>query len=44
MFEDDPQITDLASEQVDDLFAEMIPFMVDVPSLDDSRESIYSAE
>lgn len=25
----------------DDLFAEMEPYMVDVPDVDDSRESIY---
>lgn len=25
----------------DDLFAEMVPFMVDVPEVDDSREAIY---
>lgn len=26
----------------DDIFAEMVPFMVDVPEVDDSREAIYS--
>ena len=28
--------------ETEDLFAEMQPFMVDVPDVDDSRESIYS--
>lgn len=28
--------------QATDLFAEMQPYMVDVPDLDDSRESIYT--
>jgi hypothetical protein len=27
---------------VEDLFAEMRPFMVDVPDIDDSREAIYT--
>ena len=26
----------------EDIFAEMAPFMVDVPTLDDSREAIYT--
>ena len=26
----------------EDIFAEMRPFMVDVPEVDDSREAIYS--
>lgn len=29
-------------EDSDDIFAEMRPFMVDVPEVDDSREAVYS--
>lgn len=41
VFEDEPVITTPAI-QVEDIFAEMIPYMVDVHSADDSREAIYS--
>jgi hypothetical protein len=30
------------TEDVDDIFAEMLPFMVDVGDVDDSREAIYA--
>ena len=30
------------ADETEDIFAEMQPFMVDVPDVDDSRESIYS--
>ena len=34
--------SDSAQRALDDLFAEMTPFMMDVPAVDDSREAIYS--
>jgi hypothetical protein len=30
------------AHDTEDIFVEMLPFMVDVPNLDDSREAIYS--
>jgi hypothetical protein len=30
------------AEGADDIFAEMLPFMVDVADVDDSREAIYA--
>ena len=30
------------AHETEDIFAEMQPFMVDVPDVDDSRETIYS--
>jgi hypothetical protein len=31
-----------ATAEAEDIFAEMRPFMVDVPVIDDSREAIYT--
>ena len=43
VFEDEPAParTDAAPRETEDLFAEMAPFMVDAPSVDDAREAIY---
>jgi hypothetical protein len=37
-----PAIPEAPSPDVNDIFAEMRPFMVDVPDLDDSREAMYT--
>lgn len=37
-----PGGADAATHEPEDIFAEMTPFMVDAPSMDDSREAIYS--
>lgn len=42
VFEAETSPADTVSGETDDLFAEMRPFMVTSPGLDDSRESIYS--
>ena len=31
-----------SGDDSEDIFAEMLPFMVDVPEVDDSREAMYS--
>jgi hypothetical protein len=41
VFEEEPAAAAPAPDD-EDVFAEMRPFMVDVPVLDDSREAIYS--
>ena len=41
VFVDEPLPTHGATNGSDDPFAEMAPFMVDVPDVDDSREAIY---
>ncbi len=44
VFEEEPasKKAELAADASEDIFAEMRPWMVDVPSLDDSREAIYT--
>lgn len=44
VFEDEaaPVRPDLLAREPEDIFAEMAPFMVDVQTLDDSREAIYT--
>ncbi len=37
-----PAVPEAATPDVDDIFAEMRPFMVDIQDLDDSREAIYT--
>ena len=40
--ESTPAASDAAASGGDDIFAEMLPFMVDAQESDDSRESIYT--
>jgi hypothetical protein len=44
VFEDEaaPARPDSAARDPEDIFAEMAPFMVDVQTVDDSREAIYT--
>jgi hypothetical protein len=42
VFEDELARTDAAPGEAEDIFAEMAPFMVDAPKVDDSREAIYA--
>jgi hypothetical protein len=44
VFVDEPAPAALVAypHDTEDIFAEMRPFMVDVPDVDDSREAIYS--
>ena len=44
VFEDEaaPAGRDPAVRELEDIFAEMTPFMVDVQTVDDSREAIYT--
>lgn len=44
VFEDDPASSagTACIPNGEDIFAEMLPYMVDVASVDDSREAIYS--
>ena len=44
VFEDEaaPARPDPAAREPEDIFAEMAPFMVDVQTVDDSREAIYT--
>jgi hypothetical protein len=43
VFEEEPATASKVNTQdADDIFAEMRPYMVDVEALDDSREAIYS--
>jgi hypothetical protein len=42
VFEEEPTSVEAGSANVEDLFAEMIPYMVDVADVDDSREAIYT--
>lgn len=44
VFEDEPAParTEAAPREAEDIFAEMTPFMVDAPNVDDSREAIYT--
>ena len=37
-----PPVSEAGTPDQDDIFAEMRPFIVDVHSLDDSREAIYT--
>jgi hypothetical protein len=45
VFVDEPNPAEhgAATPDTSDIFAEMRPFMVDVPDVDDSREAIYTA-
>jgi hypothetical protein len=42
VFEDEPALSAPSVPKIEDFFAEMHPFMVDVQELDDSREAIYT--
>lgn len=42
VFVDEPAPATPAVGGVEDMFAEMEPYMVDVPEVDDSREAIYT--
>ncbi len=42
VFVEEPAVPGAEAHDTEDIFAEMLPFMVDVANLDDSRESIYS--
>jgi hypothetical protein len=43
VFEEEPdQLGPAPASPPEDIFAEMRPYMVDVPDVDDSREAIYS--
>lgn len=42
VFEEEPATAPTPAGGDADLFAEMRPFMVDVPDVDDSRDAIYS--
>jgi hypothetical protein len=43
VFEEEPAAAPAGAEpEAGDIFAEMRPFMVDVPDVDDSREAVYS--
>jgi hypothetical protein len=44
VFVDDPAASESPATWADDVFAEMQPYMVDGPEVDDSRESIYSCQ
>ena len=37
-----PEATEAVADDTKNIFAEMGPFMVDVPDVDDSREAIYA--
>jgi len=37
-----PAVPGVGTSDAQDIFAEMSPFLVDVPDLDDSREAIYT--
>ena len=37
-----PPATGAPTHDAEDIFAEMCPFMVDAPDVDDSREAIYT--
>ncbi len=42
VFEEDHTPSEQAAAGQEDIFAEMFPYMVDVPEVDDSREAIYT--
>jgi len=43
VFVDEPASSSgFTASKGEDIFAEMIPFMIDTPDLDDSREAIYT--
>jgi hypothetical protein len=42
VFVEEPATAEVAAPWAEDVFAEMHPYMVDVPEVDDSRESIYT--
>ena len=42
VFEEDPAPLASGNSHVEDIFAEMRPFMVEAPDLDDSRAAIYT--
>jgi hypothetical protein len=37
-----PEAPGARTHDIEDIFAEMRPFMVDVPDVDDSRDAIYT--
>ena len=42
VFEEESAATPSAPRETEDIFAEMGPFMVDVPQVDDSRAAVYT--
>ena len=42
VFDEEPATLAAAPHETDDVFAEMGPFMVDAPHVDDSREAVYT--
>jgi hypothetical protein len=42
VFENEPAELAATPHETEDIFAEMGPFMVDAPQVDDSREAIYT--
>jgi hypothetical protein len=42
VFVDEPVSAPATTDDTDDIFAEMRPFMVDVTRVDDSRDAIYA--
>jgi hypothetical protein len=42
VFVEETATAEVVAPRAEDVFAEMQPYMVDVPEVDDSRESIYS--
>ncbi len=43
VFEEEPALATLAAApETNDIFAEMVPFMVEVQDVDDSRQAVYT--
>jgi hypothetical protein len=44
VFEEEPApaVPGARTRDAEDIFAEMLPFMVDAPDVDDSREAVYT--
>ena len=42
VFEEEPAVLAAAPHETEDIFAEMGPFMVNVPHVDDSREAVFT--
>jgi hypothetical protein len=42
VFEDEPAALAATPQEIEDIFAEMGPFMIDAPQVDDTREAVYT--
>lgn len=42
VFEEEPTVLAAAPQEIEDVFAERVPFMVDAQDVDDSREAVYT--